>query len=640
MKKPANSTTQMQAAQQIKKRGIRRFAAATARALRLNNLSVRMILFHSFIFLLFFILIVAVMYLPFRHAIVAQERADQQRVLEQISASLEANFSNALNFTSVLYYNTPYVEGMIRDYENGVNTLENYFLSISSVSDCIFAIRLCTPEKSYYVYQSTRRYTVVRDNSNSYTYWAEALGGSSGSPRIVNVSSGNIKSSGNSYATIGRMLYDHHGESLGVLLLDVDIQGPFSPYFGSSLNNPYVDRPDTDAYGSFLLTDETGHILLQTDSMHSDFTGGLTAAADTGEFSFEKEHYIVLSQTIARTGWKIYYYLPQTRLLKNLSQLTSNMLLATSAALAVCLTVMVLFARRLSARIHALAENISLFKEGHFDIVAPDKENDEISSLVRGFNEMTQKINSLIREVYVLQIRQKEAAFNALRAQIDPHFINNTLQNIQMLAVLGGQQEISSAIADLGLLLRRNMDVKSDFISIDEELEFIRAYASLMQLRFSSGFDFKIQRDEAVAGRPILRFLLQPVVENAIKHGIAKRITPEARGSVTVRVSVEGRRIVLSVSDNGPGMSEGSQRRLIELFEGGDSADTGDSHIGLQNVNARIRLAYGKKFGVTLRSSPHGTEVMLTVPMLSWDAARALYPSGAESKDPRVFYDE
>ena len=578
----------------------------------LRSISAKLILPNIIIFISFLLILSYVMYRPLRDTIILQARENQQSILDEVTSSLSKNLDNALNLTSVLYYAPHHVQQMMDDYENGISTLENYFLSITNVNDSIFSIKLCTPDNSYYVHQNTRRYTVLPDTPDSYDYWSLLLHRAHGRPRVVNVSAGNMKSSGNAYITIAREIYADDGSKIGILLLDVDIQGPFDYFTGSFLDNPYVSRPDNGAYGSFLLLDENNGILYQTDIITNEFLDGLIHSASSGEFRDSNETYMVLKSSTSALDWPIYYYVPQSILLSSLSQTTKIIVACTSLITLLSLVIIIAVSKNISSRINSLVQGIHTFKLTRKPCMLQPKGHDEISTLTNEFSDMTQEIFNLVQQVYVLQIKQKEAAFNALKAQIDPHFINNALQNIQMMAAMHSEPEISNAIADLGMLLRRNLDFKTDYTTVEDELAFLQSYVSLMQFRFQGGLSFVTNTTPDIRGCSILRFLLQPIVENAVQHGFTQS-TAEAKISIDIDKCDDMLRI--RIADNGIGMSPSKlaalQKALVE------QEHLPSEHIGLQNVSSRIRLAHGDKYGLSIESAQNaGTVVTLTLPLL------------------------
>lgn len=214
---------------------------------------------------------------------------------------------------------------------------------------------------------------------------------------------------------------------------------------------------------------------------------------------------------------------------------------------------------------------------------------DEFGRIGNNFNHMTAKVKSLIAEMTDISEKKKQAEIKALESQINPHFIYNTLDAINWMAVRREQYEISRMINNLGFILRYCMNHSNEQVTITEVEEWIRSYVSLYQLRYGYSFEFQIYVEKQVQKKRIYKLLLQPIVENAILHGIKDM----EDGLLRVDISMEEKsgRIHIIVEDNGMGM----EKKKIDIYNQRESQWTGTERIGLANIFERIQLYYGER---------------------------------------------
>jgi two-component system sensor histidine kinase YesM len=238
---------------------------------------------------------------------------------------------------------------------------------------------------------------------------------------------------------------------------------------------------------------------------------------------------------------------------------------------------------------------------------------DEITELGMSFNIMIGKIKELLDSKIKEQENLKKAELRALQAQINPHFLYNTLDTIIWMAESKKTDQVVNIVNALSNFFRISLSKGMDWITIGEEVERIRSYLTIQKIRYRDILDFKIQVDEDVVGNTILKLILQPLVENALYHGIKNK---RNGGIIIVRASRKGlEEILIEVEDNGIGFTPEKLKQLrVELED-----DTGDimleSGFGIGNVNKRIRLYYGKPYGLSIKSEySTGTCVSLVIP--------------------------
>jgi len=252
-------------------------------------------------------------------------------------------------------------------------------------------------------------------------------------------------------------------------------------------------------------------------------------------------------------------------------------------------------------------------ENGNFDVSIDIKGDDEIDELAQHFLNMVEKLKILIGEMVRREVAQKDAQIKALQSQINAHFIYNVLENIKMMAEYSENYDVSDAITKLGKMMRYNMSWKRKFVTLKEEIENIQNYISLMNIRYDKEIKLLVNVDNEILNIEIPKLILQPIVENAINYGIEPK---GEGGSIFIDGSIIGNYIVISIIDDGLGIEKEKLVAIQMALE--NDIETECYHgqgIALKNVNERIKLAYGKEFGIKIDSKfGEFTKVTITLP--------------------------
>jgi two-component system, sensor histidine kinase YesM len=271
-----------------------------------------------------------------------------------------------------------------------------------------------------------------------------------------------------------------------------------------------------------------------------------------------------------------------------------------------------LLSKPLVESIHTLRRAMGKVEKGNFEQRVTIHSNDEIGDLGNGFNLMINEIDRLVSEVYKTSLREKEAEIRALQSQMNPHFLYNTLESINMLAITKGNLDVSDMVSSLGKLLRYTIDNSSKIITLDEELSFIRSYVAIQKVRIGENLQYSEDIDPTLHNVLLPKLVLQPFVENAIVHGIVQQ-----GGHIFIKAYVESGLLKISISDNGKGITELELTKLKRLIENQQHISS-EKHngIALSNVHERLQLLYGKPYGVTVDGREQkGFSVTLTLPI-------------------------
>lgn len=335
---------------------------------------------------------------------------------------------------------------------------------------------------------------------------------------------------------------------------------------------------------------------------------------DSGKYEteFEKEELLVTYSTSQVTGWKLVYLSKTTEIQKSVNQVYTVMGYLLLAIIVFTIVLSVTVSGTFAKPMMQIVNHMREAGRGDFSIRIPESNKyREFKLLSNVFNMMMDKINALFREVYMVKIQQREAELKALESTIHPHFLNNTLQIIHSLAILDRTRDIEQVTTSLGNLLDYAIYERENKVRISQELGYIEDYLNIQNIRHNYAITVEIDVEEQIKDYPISKFLLQPLVENAVFHGLDGI---EANKMIRITGFKAKGNIYFIVEDNGTGMSEETLQRVLTRLE---QEETTGTSIGISNVQQRVKLEYGERYGLSFDSAPHrGTRVQLVIPIL------------------------
>jgi two-component system sensor histidine kinase YesM len=261
-----------------------------------------------------------------------------------------------------------------------------------------------------------------------------------------------------------------------------------------------------------------------------------------------------------------------------------------------------------------LRKMTKIVSTGNFDERIVDVNSDEIADLGYSFNIMTVKIKELMDERIEKQKKLKNAEFKVLQAQINPHFLYNTLDTIVWMAEAGHNDKVILLVRELSNFFRKSISKGRDIITVQEEVGHVSSYLSILKVRYRDTLDYSIQVMDSILGFNIPKFTLQPLVENALYHGIKNK---RGNGKIIVSGSrINEQEMMFEVIDNGIGMDDEKLRAVIRALDMDHEENSDINSFGMSNVHQRIRLYYGNNYGLKIKSTINvGTEVSVTVPI-------------------------
>lgn len=329
-----------------------------------------------------------------------------------------------------------------------------------------------------------------------------------------------------------------------------------------------------------------------------------------GRYSDESdgEQRIITIQTVKPAEWKIVGVAYADEFLTTKREVGDFLSWFLPLAIAIILVISIYVSARISQPIRRLERSVQMVERGDFGTNVYVSGAYEVEQLSKRFNLMLRRIRELMDQIIQEQEAKRKSELDVLQSQINPHFLYNTLNSVTRLAELGRNEEVVTTITSLSRFFRISLSKGNHIISVQDELEHVRHYLIIQTIRFKNKFRYDIQAEEAALKCSTLKLILQPLVENAIHHGIEKSAE---EGFIRVEARLEGDNLVFRIRDNGIGMSP---ETVEKLFSGTIRSESG-SGVGVRNVQERIALYYGAGYGLHFESEPEeGTTVTITIP--------------------------
>lgn len=420
--------------------------------------------------------------------------------------------------------------------------------------------------------------------------------------------------------TIARNYFDLTGpvgasEYIGTIYIDVDMDQLAS----------LCRAIEVDGSAGVYVTDRQGNCFFSSDSSL------IGQNLDSLNIEFEETaNQMVLETAYGEYGLKVTVLLNTADAFQPIRQMRNSMYLFLIILTIALLLGSVFFSRRLTKPIRNMMEQMSQIENGNFKVQLPVESSDEIGVLSQRFNQMSQELEMYIKKSYVAQLKQNEAELTALKAQIYPHFLYNTLEVIRMTALENNDDRVSLMIEALSQQIRYVIGTVKDFVPLEMEADIVKKYIYLLNCRINGKIQLAVALNKS-SQKQVPKLILQPILENAYVHGIKPK---GGSGSIMIDVEETEDMFVISVLDNGIGMDEATLQRLRDLLDG-DEIGIKNEHtwqsIGLKNVHDRIRYLYGDRYGLEITSTPGvGTMVRILMPGGDLHAKHAVSREGEQ----------
>lgn len=503
-----------------------------------------------------------------------------------------------------------------RTYDAPVDYFETYYESLRnnltrymSAYPNILEIRIYTNNETI---QTGTNYYVIGGRADDLP-WLEQLSSKDGDILLASYNENSFLNSGRRISVLSKMnsyaAYSKHDKYLRIDLNADKIQSILSRESG---------------YLRLLLIDEENRVVADS----TDAEARSYPIASELPFMEDSESDYVIERLLGDVkylkGWKI-VGIADTGRIDSLLAAAGRSILWLAAVSTVIPTLLVLIIlRSYHYRINKLARHMSKIQHERFERIFIPEGRDEIGALIRSYNVMTGKINMLINEVYKLEIQQKSlelervrAELSALHSQVNPHFLFNTLNALLVVCIKNGYTDVASVVKNLSLLMRQLLGRKDDLVPLREELQYTTMYLQIEKFRFGDLFEYEFEADEDALGLRIPRMSIQPLVENACKHGLQAK---KDNRMIKVVAKLEKDELAILVTDNGIGIEP---YKLKQVLDNARSEQGGTDNIGIRNVYRRLELFYGGSARFRIASKPeHGTQAGFCIPLA------LLYPEG------------
>lgn len=456
-------------------------------------------------------------------------------------------------------------------------------------------------------------YTVGAKKTNRLERINERLADSSGQPlwlptkiEEIEILSGKFKKN---YFTLARKVVDFNTlKDYGYLLIDLE-EHILEQAYSSLLDNDKVE---------VLICDDQGNIISHSDkekigSSIKTEPYGKTVLEDINGHNYVQYKIdidkVAIYSTISNNGWKIIKTVPTNYLYEELNHIQKYFVAGAIIYCFVILLYILLFSIRFTEPMMKMMSVIKKVEQGDLTVRTEVKTNDEVGQLGNSLNNMIGEMQVLIDQLIKEEQEKKEVELEALHAQINPHFLYNTLNTIKWMAKIQGNSGVSKAITALVKLLRISTNLGRGMISLREEIDYVMNYIVIQKLRFSKAINIEYNIDEGCLEHTVPKLILQPIVENSIIHGMED---DEHDLNISINGFVKDERLIVEVLDDGPGIEDD----IIKDILNNASDKNKFSKVGLNNVNQRIKLYCGSEFGLKIETElGAGTKVVVTLPV-------------------------
>lgn len=377
-------------------------------------------------------------------------------------------------------------------------------------------------------------------------------------------------------------------KSIGVLKMELFLSSVLE--IASNIN--YLDN-------GIIITDENNQLIYKKDTRNTTINELILEKALSGEelTNENKNEFILRSENIENCGWKIYYYINKENIISKINFIIISTLLVSGICLILVVILISILSKVLSCRILLLRDYAQIVAEGNLDNPISSEYTDEIGVVTNSFGNMTRDLNNRINEVYKMDIEKKASELKALQAMMNPHFLYNSLSSIKWKAIKSGNEEISEITGLLAKFYRTNLNNGKQITTVANELENIMAYIEIEKLTHDNLFEAEYKIDESLLQYNMLNFILQPLVENAIKHGVRYMEDNESEGLIIIEIIDGNEHLIFNVYNNGPAIN-------LEDFE--KALKNKETGYGIYSVQQKIDLYYGDGCGLSANVTSEG----------------------------------
>jgi len=414
----------------------------------------------------------------------------------------------------------------------------------------------------------------------------------------------------NVFAVAKIIINKETGEDIGTAVVFVD-EKEISNIYLESRSNEDVRFYIIDSNNMIIVSDNKSDLYNQAEPVLGISGDEYSTLIDSGSFStrVEKTQYLYSISSFSDLNWNIVSTTPLDEIIKESGDITKILLAITILCLLMAFGLSFIISNRIVNPIRTLTRITKQIIEGNMGVRAKINVGGEVGILAKGFNELMDRIEKLIKEVYDKHQKQRETEFKLIQAQINPHFLYNTLEMINSFITLGMTENAERTVKDLSRFYRICLSKGDDVISIGNEVKIIGSYLSIQRLRYTEFMDFKLDISNDILKYGIPKLTLQPIIENSIYHGLKNK---NEKGRLIIKGMMEKKNIVLEVFDDGIGMTK---EMISSALNHGNRNDNHRTSYGLYNISSRLKLLYGNSGRLKIESViGKYTKVIIRIP--------------------------
>lgn len=535
-----------------------------------------------------------------------------EQIAEQYTGKVQEKLAQCRKSMLLIANNTMIQEELLDDkksvYERGNRISNEVFKSLyldeqNKIGNCM----VYSAEKDKIVYGSKVSMMGAADKE----YWYRQYDGKEGEWFYY---SHPVEKYGNVAALVYDIKYQDlhslHQENIGLVKLEIYMDKLFS----------YSDEEGRNF--EILVFDETGRIWYGTDvALETEFqrlfkegkySERLEDASQDGRM-FTADGQMTVLTRLEDCGLNVLLLFDHEKIKEKRGEMARTLIPILAMVVGILSSGCYLFTKRFSHRVNLLVAKFKRVEDGDLTITPPIYGNDEINVLDEQFSHMLKRLNRLIQKNYVQELDKREIQLQNLQMQINPHFLYNTLETISSMAAVRQAFTVCDMCGKLGEIFRYSLGKDyGEFVTVEQELHHVQNYIFIQKVRYRDKFEVFINVEGELKQCKILRFVLQPMVENAILHGI---VPMTGSGTIEITVEKKDEALCVRVEDDGVGMDSMQREQLIEYINRDAAKEEKTKSIGVKNVHQRIRLACGEEYGVQVESVLYsGSSFVMTFP--------------------------
>jgi two-component system sensor histidine kinase YesM len=447
-------------------------------------------------------------------------------------------------------------------------------------------------------------FTIIDHNGNMYTSWSK-YEGSLESIKKSEWYDRTWQENGYMLWTLNNHNYINPGKekliTVSMVIKDPNFTRSLGMLAVSEPVSPYIDilrtRQNSVFQGYGFLVGPNGEFvgenISEVDKLY-ELAKSSIQSNTTLSMKINRETYVVSSYSIDLSGWQIIHIVPHKSIFKQVDTIRYIVSLTLIVSMALFISLVILFSYMLTKPLRGLRKVMEQVEQGNLDVHYDIHSRDEVALLGGSFNRMVRRLTNHIDNEIVLQRSKEQARLEALQAQINPHFLHNTLNTIRWMSIMAGTKSVTEMLQALGQLLDMSIHRGQEEITLGEELENIRCFLIIQKYRFGDHIQIIEEIDASTLEVLVPKLVLQPLIENVYHHGDFT----EQDGEIVIRCSLQGDRVLLEVIDNGLSINS---ETVSNNHKQARKQSNQLSGIGLNNINSRVKMMYGTDFGLNIR---------------------------------------